>query len=834
MVHSSGKVETGKFNHVAITYDGSVIHFYINGQPAGAGNIASNTDNVTNVLIGADYYQDNPSGFFKGKIAEVRIWDKARSQGEIERDMNQRLSGNETNLVGYWRLDKITVATVTDLASGFNGTVSGNPSLTEDETFFEYGSLGTQAVKTSPPTVMYFDGNDDVNCGNGINLANSSFTISFWAKRNTIDGNQQCVLGQAQNSNPDLNYGLLIGFRNTNKFFMAFWGNAIDSDASYTDTNWHHWSCTFNHSTKEQIIYRDGVLIKQRNADSNCLASGDFLLGCCFGKIDYFRGLLAEVQVWNQVLTQQQIQDNMYQRLSGTEIGLLGYWTLDNAFLEGTTRKTHDLVGNHNGTLIGTYVVEDSSFPFTPSLTNTAAYRVGYFDGNDYLNCGSAINLANKSFTIDFWAKRGNISGVSQFIVGQGTGSANNGLHIGFRGNNTFTFAFYSNDLNTSSIYTNTEEWHHWSCTYNSSTKLQIIYCDGEQVSARQATANFQGIGNFYLGSRYAANDKFTGEVSEVRIWNYPRSATEVQLNYNKRLTGEEPGLLAYYPLNQIDMVGTNPQVLDVANNHHGTPYDMAIIDDLSLPIISNLLAIDVSIDAFPLSQVNTAINYDAVITSIEYGTYEVDPISKQKSAMMRRMFAYLTGDGVQFLPDKRIETLELLWIGNAQFKPTLLGFMEGAPPVPSENMNIDGDYQYNGATSVALTTTEDVEYSWNRAQDAGLGGSADLFLGVDSKTFAGIGVATSIEETHLGFKGTLDFSYQWLNESNVASSSSLAMTDRLELRGAPEVEAKFPHLGRRFMPKNVGYALVVSSLADVFISRLSRSKKWWVMKLFQ
>ena len=49
-------------------------------------------------------------------------------------------------------------------------------------------------------------------------------------------------------------------------------------------------------------------------------------------------------------------------------------------------------------------------------------------------------------------------------------------------------------------------------------------------------------------------------------------------------------------------------------------------------------------------------------------------------------------------------------------------------------------------------------------------------------------------------------------------------MTDKLELRGNYETEAKFPHLGKRFVPKNIGYALVVSALADVFVTRLKRT----------
>ena len=48
-------------------------------------------------------------------------------------------------------------------------------------------------------------------------------------------------------------------------------------------------------------------------------------------------------------------------------------------------------------------------------------------------------------------------------------------------------------------------------------------------------------------------------------------------------------------------------------------------------------------------------------------------------------------------------------------------------------------------------------------------------------------------------------------------------MTDSLHLVGTQETNAHFPHLGQRFIPKNVGYALVVSALADVFVTRLQR-----------
>ena len=191
---------------------------------------------------------------------------------------------------------------------------------------------------------------------------------------------------------------------------------------------------------------------------------------------------------------------------------------------------------------------------------------------------------------------------------------------------------------------------------------------------------------------------------------------------------------------------------------------------------------------------------------------------------MMRRCLIYAATDGINILADKRIEELELLWIGNAQFEPTLLGYIEGAPPVPSENLTVESNY--NDASSVMLSTSEDVAYSWARSDDANIGAETEGFIGHAGGISAGIAVEKQVEEHRVGLKANFETSYEMLSSSNISSESSIQTNDSLALRGTTEQNAKFPHLGKRFVPKNVGYALVVSALADVFISRLSKSKR--------
>ena len=45
--------------------------------------------------------------------------------------------------------------------------------------------------------------------------------------------------------------------------------------------------------------------------------------------------------------------------------------------------------------------------------------------------------------------------------------------------------------------------------------------------------------------------DFFEGSISEIKFWNYAKSAEEIEKNYYKELTGNETGLMGYWKLNE-------------------------------------------------------------------------------------------------------------------------------------------------------------------------------------------------------------------------------------------------------------------------------------------
>jgi len=127
--NSQSSLILNQWNHIAMTYDGSSLKFYLNGQlDASINTNAIPLQNTEPVKIGKEISAYTP---FAGKMDEVRIWNKARTQAEIQADMTHPLTGTETGLVGYWQFNENAGNTVTDLAvNDNNGTILGGAAFT--------------------------------------------------------------------------------------------------------------------------------------------------------------------------------------------------------------------------------------------------------------------------------------------------------------------------------------------------------------------------------------------------------------------------------------------------------------------------------------------------------------------------------------------------------------------------------------------------------------------------------------------------------------------------------------------------------------------------------
>jgi len=101
---------------------------------------------------------------FEGIIDEIRIWDKALNQQEIQANMYKKLTGLEVNLVGYWNFDGVRGDSVYDLtASGNHGSLRNGVTWVSDNApvgadwISVVPETGICAVGSTVEITVYFD-----------------------------------------------------------------------------------------------------------------------------------------------------------------------------------------------------------------------------------------------------------------------------------------------------------------------------------------------------------------------------------------------------------------------------------------------------------------------------------------------------------------------------------------------------------------------------------------------------------------------------------------------------------------------------------------------------
>ncbi|MBT7101805.1 LamG domain-containing protein, partial [Candidatus Poribacteria bacterium] len=170
-------VNDGLWHHAAGVWDGFEARLYIDGVLDGVGTTeaAPLTDSTSEVVIGNDAALAAAAAFL-GEIDEVRMWDVARSQVDIQNDMNATLVGNETNLVGYWNFD---AGTADDLVGASHGTLGGGATLVTSEAPLSGGAAPAVQALALDGVDDYVDVADiadyDLNITSG-----SGLTVETW------------------------------------------------------------------------------------------------------------------------------------------------------------------------------------------------------------------------------------------------------------------------------------------------------------------------------------------------------------------------------------------------------------------------------------------------------------------------------------------------------------------------------------------------------------------------------------------------------------------------------------------------------------------------------
>jgi len=100
-----GVVTPGNWQHVAGVYDGNSLKIYVNGVLQATTAVSPAfifPSSSTTTKLGSDAFGE----YFDGNIDEVRVWNRALCEGELQNNMNGELKLPQTGLLGYYRLNQ--------------------------------------------------------------------------------------------------------------------------------------------------------------------------------------------------------------------------------------------------------------------------------------------------------------------------------------------------------------------------------------------------------------------------------------------------------------------------------------------------------------------------------------------------------------------------------------------------------------------------------------------------------------------------------------------------------------------------------------------------------
>jgi hypothetical protein len=207
-------------------------------------------------------------------------------------------------------------------------------------------------------------------------------------------------------------------------------------------------------------------------------------------------------------------------------------------------------------------------------MSNKSALKFSGKDGFVDLGKQPAHKVA-RDITIEAWifpeAQQRQWTGIVSKIYD--TGPVESGYGLLLSGENGLIFGFKPTGAEfqypkTAPNSLKLGQWQHVAATYDG--KQAVLYINGE----KQTVHSFVGSAlyhdpenNLYIGT-YLDNDErypFQGLIAEVRLWSVARSAEDIQKAMKHRLSGSEPGLVGYWPL---DDGGVTPDKTD--KKHHG------------------------------------------------------------------------------------------------------------------------------------------------------------------------------------------------------------------------------------------------------------------------
>lgn len=150
---NANDITPGVWTHVAFVLDAGTGYLYVDGLQVGTGNLSGVNTPTGNEMIKIGNRVTGSNIYFNGSIADLRVWNVARTQNEIQNDMDSQYCSLPTGLVDYYKLnegganvDNSTITSINDVVDTNTGTLNGF-ALTGTSSNYVFGpNLGLNGI----------------------------------------------------------------------------------------------------------------------------------------------------------------------------------------------------------------------------------------------------------------------------------------------------------------------------------------------------------------------------------------------------------------------------------------------------------------------------------------------------------------------------------------------------------------------------------------------------------------------------------------------------------------------------------------------------------------
>jgi hypothetical protein len=335
--------------HIAGVYDGSQRRYYKNGNQV-------DSDTVDRTTWQYGFIGNTAHGPFEGKLADVRVYNRALSQSEITQLYNQRSTRAhkmqrvpvaQQDLVAHYPFASSKV--IDQTGNGYDGENNG-ATYVDDGGVNATGSYQFESGNGDYIPVRFFQDSTSIQ----------QFSVSAWIK--------------------STNTSAQIIYSDDRSEYFRFGSNSVGSgltfsvdssdhgtgDNSFLDGNWHHVAAVFDSTVTDDIkMYVDGKEVYRADAYGTDAGIGPGRVSYGFigtgseassfdgskGPSEYFDGSMSDVRLYNRALSKYEVK-RLYESEKGAFGGIeKGYKSSDLSFFanqwngSGNTGKV-DITGS--------------------------------------------------------------------------------------------------------------------------------------------------------------------------------------------------------------------------------------------------------------------------------------------------------------------------------------------------------------------------------------------------------------------------------------------------------------------------------------------------------